>query len=98
VLKSQGKYDEAEAMHRRALELRQTVLGKEHPGTLTSMNNLALVLESQGKYYDASTLCQQAFSGFRKTLGEGHPTTLACSKNYTAILEEYKLSGEEGEA
>ena len=27
-----------------------TVLGKKHPDTLTSMNNLALVLSQQGKY------------------------------------------------
>jgi tetratricopeptide (TPR) repeat protein len=40
VLSSQGKYDEAERIHRQALALRETVLGKEHPNTLTSMNNL----------------------------------------------------------
>ena len=85
-------------MHRRALELRETVLGKEHPNTLTSMSNLAGVLESQGKYEDASTLCQQAFSGYQKTLGEVHPTTLAYSKHYAAMLEERKLSGEENKA
>ena len=50
VLDNQGKYEEAEEMHRQALALRETVLGKEHPDTLTSMNNLALVLDSQGKY------------------------------------------------
>jgi hypothetical protein len=37
-------------MHREALRLRETVLGKEHPSTLTSMNNLAGVLRDQGKY------------------------------------------------
>ncbi|KAJ5917515.1 hypothetical protein N7466_011069 [Penicillium verhagenii] len=46
----QGAYDEAEAMHRRALETRERVLGLEHPHTLTSVNNLGLVLDSQGKY------------------------------------------------
>jgi hypothetical protein len=37
-------------MHREALRLRETVLGKGHPSTLTSMNNLAGVLRDQGKY------------------------------------------------
>jgi hypothetical protein len=32
------------------LELRKKVLGPEHPSTLTSMNNLALVFGDQGKY------------------------------------------------
>jgi pentatricopeptide repeat protein len=56
VLARQGKYDEAEEMHRRMLELRGRVLGKEHPDTLTSMNNLALVLASQGKYNEAEEM------------------------------------------
>jgi hypothetical protein len=46
----QGKYEQAEEMHRQALGLRETVLGKEHPPTLMSMSNLALVLSDQGKY------------------------------------------------
>ena len=41
VLSSQGKYDEAEEIHRQVLALRERVLGKDHPDTLTSMNNLA---------------------------------------------------------
>ncbi|RYP45024.1 hypothetical protein DL770_011440 [Monosporascus sp. CRB-9-2] len=48
-LNSQGKYDEAEQMYRQALVLYQAVLGRKHPYTLTSMNNLARVLYSQGK-------------------------------------------------
>ena len=41
LLNKQGKYEEAEAMHRQKLGLSEKVLGKEHPNTLTSMNNLA---------------------------------------------------------
>jgi hypothetical protein len=40
-------------MHRQALQLKEKVLGKEHPSTLNSMDNLALVLHSQGKYAEA---------------------------------------------
>jgi hypothetical protein len=36
VLRDQGKYEQAEEMHRKELGLRETVLGKEHPSTLTS--------------------------------------------------------------
>ena len=43
-------------MHRRALELKEKVLGKEHPSTLTSMNNMALVVGSQGKYEEAEEM------------------------------------------
>lgn len=46
MLRSQGKYEADEKMHWRALELKEKVLGREHPSTLTSMNNLAAVLDS----------------------------------------------------
>jgi hypothetical protein len=41
VLDSQGKYEEAETIHRQTLVLKEKVLSKEHPGILTSINNLA---------------------------------------------------------
>jgi hypothetical protein len=48
ALDCQGKYEEAETMHRQTLALREKVLGKEHPSTLASMDNLALMLNRQG--------------------------------------------------
>jgi tetratricopeptide (TPR) repeat protein len=53
VLGDQGKYEEAEQMHRQALQLKEKVLGKEHPDTLKSINNLAVVLRNQEKYEEA---------------------------------------------
>jgi hypothetical protein len=43
-------------MLRQALRLQETVLGKEHPDTLTSMNNLAGVLRDQGKHEQAEEM------------------------------------------
>jgi Tetratricopeptide repeat len=39
--------------------MRETVLGKEHPSTLMSMNNLALLLSDQGKYEQAEKMHRQ---------------------------------------
>jgi len=61
-LHQQGKYTEAEAMDRQALQLIETVLGKEHPDTLASMNNLADSLYQQGKYAEAEAMDRQALS------------------------------------
>jgi Flp pilus assembly protein TadD len=44
VLRHQGKYDEAEKMHRQELELIEKMLGIDYLSMLDSMNNLALVL------------------------------------------------------
>jgi tetratricopeptide (TPR) repeat protein len=52
------------------------VLGKEHPDTLTSMNNLAGVLDSQGKYEEAEAMYRQTLASREKVLGKEHPSTL----------------------
>jgi hypothetical protein len=56
VLDSQGKNEEAEAMHRRDPEGSEKVLGREHPDTLTSVSNLGSVLDRQGKYGEAEAM------------------------------------------
>ncbi|KAK4224628.1 hypothetical protein QBC38DRAFT_484983, partial [Podospora fimiseda] len=56
VLDRQVKYEEAEKMHRQALQLFEKVLGKEHPSTLSSMGNLVGVLNDQGKYKEAEQM------------------------------------------
>ena len=45
VLLDQGKYEEAVRLNRRALAGWEEKLGEDYPDTLTSMNNLALVLQ-----------------------------------------------------
>jgi hypothetical protein len=49
------------------------VLGKEHPDTLVSINNLTLVLDSKGKYEKAEQLHRQELelTEFGKREGEG---------------------------
>ena len=39
----QGKYSEAEGLHKRALAIRETALGANHPDVGQTLNNLALV-------------------------------------------------------
>ena len=60
-LRLQGKYAEAEAMHRQTLKLIEAVLGKDHPVTLASMNNLAIALENQGKCAEAEAMHKLGF-------------------------------------
>jgi len=46
----QGRYGDAEALHKRALAIREQVLGESHPGVADVLNSLALVYWTQGKY------------------------------------------------
>jgi hypothetical protein len=48
-----GKYHELQIIHQRTHELTDNILGKKHPSTLASMNNLREVLQCLGKYNEA---------------------------------------------
>ena len=65
----------------RSLAGRQKALGLEHPHTLTSMNNLALLYQHQGKHTDAEPLYREALAGCQKALGLQHPHTLTSMNN-----------------
>ena len=47
---------QAEALQRRCLAGREALLGANHPDTLQSMNNLAVLLEMQGKLAEAGLM------------------------------------------
>ena len=49
-------YDDAEPLHKRALEIREKALGPVHPDVASSLNNLASLYKDQGKYEDAEPL------------------------------------------
>ena len=75
--RSLGEYTKAELQLRRALEIHSEVLGPEHPDTLASMSDLALVLLYRGKLDEAEPLLRQVLEVRRRALGPEHPTTLA---------------------
>ena len=56
VLNRQGKCEEAEEMHRQAISLKETVLGKEYPSTLTGMNQPVHHVKRSLETYDGSHL------------------------------------------
>jgi hypothetical protein len=60
-LQSQGKYEEPEAMHQRALAGREKALGTEHPHTLTNASQLCSVLEGRRNYKEAAVMHRERF-------------------------------------
>ena len=46
-LANQGKYDDAEPLYKRALTIKEEVLGPRHPDVASRLNNLASLLKSQ---------------------------------------------------
>ena len=64
------------------------VLGRGHPDTLGSMNNIAEALRSQGKYAEAEAIHRETLSDYEKVLGRDHPSTLASMNNLAAVLDK----------
>jgi hypothetical protein len=60
VYRSQGKYGEAEGLYKRALTIRENVLGKSHPDVAATLNNLATVYGAAGKIENALTFSRRA--------------------------------------
>jgi hypothetical protein len=69
------------------LALKETVLGREHLDTLTSVNNLAQMLERQGKCKDAEAMNRQTLALYQTVLGREHPETLTSMSNLAGVLE-----------
>ncbi|KAF2194645.1 TPR domain protein [Zopfia rhizophila CBS 207.26] len=81
-----GNYQVAQEMGRDALEAREAALGAEHPDTLTSVNNLGVVLSRQGKYEEAEAMHRRALEGSKKVLKLEHPDTLTSVSNLGSVL------------
>ncbi|KAF1971389.1 hypothetical protein BU23DRAFT_600259 [Bimuria novae-zelandiae CBS 107.79] len=97
LLRNEGKYNEAVISYRRALEGSEKQLGVQHPDTLTSVSNLALVLRAQGKYDEAENLHRRALEGREKELGVQHPDTLTsayCLAYLLHSLRQYREATE----
>jgi tetratricopeptide (TPR) repeat protein len=54
--RERGRYEEAEPLYQRALDIAEKVLGPDHPDTGTSLNNLAELYYAQGRYEEAERL------------------------------------------
>lgn len=64
----QGRLNEAEAMHERALKGNEKALGLEHTSTLDTFNSLGSLYADQGRLDEAEAMYERALQGYEKTL------------------------------
>ena len=88
LLMKQGKLSEAESLYHEALRGWREALGDAHPVTLSSLNNLAVLLKDQGRLSEAEALCREALRGQREALGDAHPVTLGSLNNLAVLLKD----------
>ncbi|HZD67529.1 MAG TPA: tetratricopeptide repeat protein [Actinomycetes bacterium] len=73
VLRAQGNLDGARTLHQRALTIRETRLGKDHPATAHSLNNLGSVLANQGDLAGARPCSSAPWPSTRRALAPTIP-------------------------
>ncbi|KAL7920802.1 hypothetical protein ACQKWADRAFT_297339 [Trichoderma austrokoningii] len=71
-----GRYQAAESMHRRALELNEKLLGKDHRNVLVNKSKVGIALHCLGRYSEAEKIFRQVFEVREKLLGKDHLDTL----------------------
>jgi tetratricopeptide (TPR) repeat protein len=78
-----GRLGDAERGYRRALALKESLLGGDHPEVGLVANNLAVLLLSRRRDTEAAELLNRALSIAEHRLPPGHPTTLTIRHNKT---------------
>ncbi|KAK5463787.1 hypothetical protein LTR55_011818 [Exophiala xenobiotica] len=86
--RDQGRFNASLDLYRTVVATRARVQGKEHPDTLMSMNNLALVLRGQGKYDEAEQMHREVVEVQERVLGQEHPDTLRSMNNLALVLSD----------
>jgi tetratricopeptide (TPR) repeat protein len=93
----QDRHDEAERLHRRALELRRQALGPEAPEVAASHNNLGALYWSQDRLDEAEPHFRAAAELLERSLGPDHPR-VADAFGKLGILASSRGRFAEGEA
>ncbi|KAJ3121474.1 hypothetical protein HK098_003647 [Nowakowskiella sp. JEL0407] len=70
LLRDQGDFQRAEPLYIEYVEQWSQILGRDHPLTLVSTNDLAFLYQSQGKYDQAELLYTDALAQAKRILGE----------------------------
>jgi Tfp pilus assembly protein PilF len=69
------------------MEAREKVLGREHPDTIVSVNNLGLVLGNRGKYEEAEVMHRRALEAREEVREREHPDTLTSVSKLGSLLD-----------
>ncbi len=88
VLYAQGRYADAEAEYRAAIELRSEELGAEHPEVVSVRNNLASALGAQGEHRLAEAEHRAVLAWRTENLGGAHPLVATSRNNLAGVLFE----------
>ncbi len=81
-----GRPEEALPLAERALEIRETVYGRGHPLTASTLNTMGLILQSLGDFEGARPYQERALAILERALGAEHSLTAVALHNLGALL------------
>ena len=84
ALQNQRKFDEAESVHLRALEIQRRLL-KDNPAVAGTLSNLGLLLMVRGKLPEAETVLLEVLDLQRKRVGSEHHAVALCLSHLGAL-------------
>ena len=87
VYKSERRWDEAEALLRKTLTIRERRLGPSDPEVALVLNNLGVLLQSEKRLAEAEPLLARALGIWEARVGPKHPW-LAAGFNNAAVVDE----------
>jgi tetratricopeptide (TPR) repeat protein/predicted Ser/Thr protein kinase len=88
VANVRGEYDEALKLFHRALEIKQAILGENHPGVANTINSIGVVRFNQAGGDDALEYFRRSLSIEQATLGPEHPGVANSLNNLAAALQQ----------
>lgn len=87
VANVRGEYDDALQLFRRALDIKQAILGDNHPAVANTINSIGVVLYNQSGGDQGLEQFRQSLSIEQATLGPEHPGVANSHNNLAAALQ-----------
>ena len=85
------KFEEAESLCKRALEIREKCLGLSHPDIAKQLNNLALIRLNLEKYDEAESSYKRAIEIYMQNFGFNDPNVSKTKNNLASVyLKQHK--------
>ncbi len=89
-----GEYEDAETQYDLAYALREEHLGSQHPKTLNTASNLAILYVDQSRFEEAEALYRETLASQREAQGDDHKDTIITALNYCYLLERLNRANE----
>jgi tetratricopeptide (TPR) repeat protein/energy-coupling factor transporter ATP-binding protein EcfA2 len=93
-----ARFQQAEPLMRRALEIDERSFGPDHPSVAIVLNNLAQLLATTNRTAEAEPLMRRhlsIFHRFSRSTGFEHPKMRSAIANYSALLEKMGFTDEQ---